>query len=122
MAKAKPLSEHKDGGYLRRHKNVARARGRAAEHVCSEGCGKQARQWAHVHDSNPDDVQNYKPMCIGCHRTYDDIERRSSEAQKGKARPDVAARMAGNTNASGKRTPEQRARIREARWGRPGMK
>jgi len=123
MAKPKPLEEHKDGGYLRRHKNVVKVRGRAAEHLCVKECGSQAQQWAYTHDSDPDEVESYRPMCIPCHRAYDELEKKSSEAQRGKPRPDVAERMIGNSNASGKRTPEQCARIREARWGkRPGLK
>lgn len=69
------------GNYVTAHVNVARERGRAAEHACVE-CGQQAVHWAYTHD-DPDektspqgwpyslDTSRYVPMCTFCHKRAD---------------------------------------------------
>ena len=58
--------------YLARHVRVRTARGNAKSYLC-EGCGEvPAFEWAHTHDTDPFDIHNYTPMCIKCHRRYDD--------------------------------------------------
>jgi hypothetical protein len=63
------------------HYRVRNARGRAAEHLCCE-CGKQARDWAQIHDADPYDVNNFQPMCRHCHMIYDG---HNDEAKHGKS-------------------------------------
>jgi len=52
------------------HRRVYRARGKAAHRPCAH-CGKQARHWAHLHSEPPGDVMSYTPLCVPCHRRYD---------------------------------------------------
>lgn len=61
--------------YKRVHKQIVRKRGRAAEQSCAD-CGNPARDWAHVHDSDPLDVNNYEPRCRSCHNIYDEVSKR----------------------------------------------
>lgn len=67
------------------HRKVARERGRAAEHLCSD-CGGQADHWAFSHSApnaqrSPngmpfcDDPKHYQPMCTGCHKRLDNAHR-----------------------------------------------
>lgn len=56
--------------YQARHRRVLYQRGRAAEQTCVI-CEKQAAHWAHTHGTDPDDPQNYRPMCQSCHQRYD---------------------------------------------------
>lgn len=55
--------------YLARHVRVRTARGSASDYECE--CGKTAKEWAHLHDTNPFEPVNYKPLCVKCHRAYD---------------------------------------------------
>ena len=66
---ANPKWRGNNAKYLARHVRVRTARGKASGHDCE--CGLQAFEWAHVHDTDPFDVQNYRPMCVKCHRAYD---------------------------------------------------
>lgn len=65
-------------GYWGAHIRVRKYRGKASEYTCE--CGNQAEQWAAIHekcesaeDGMPysSDWNNYKPMCIGCHKKMD---------------------------------------------------
>lgn len=84
--------------YNRNHNRVAARRGKASEHSCVK-CDKEASQWAQVHGtdgSNP--LEHYQPMCIHCHRDYDDFYRKFSETRTGY-----------------KHTPETKEKIKAAR-------
>lgn len=95
-------------GYFGCHRRVRTARGRAADQVCE--CGKRARHWAHIHDTDPADVQNYKPMCQPCHYRYDGV-RPQQVKTLGPAGRAAAAELAWS-----RRTPEQRRQIALKAW------
>lgn len=76
-------------GYFGCHRRVRTARGRAGDQVCVT-CGKQARHWAHIHDTDPADVQNYQPMCQKCHWAYDKVGARVVAAKGPEGRRAVA--------------------------------
>lgn len=68
--------DHRIGSEGRRaydmmHARVRRARGPANQHPCVQQCGRKASDWAHTHDTDPADPQNYQPMCRACHVRYD---------------------------------------------------
>ena len=63
------------------HSAVVKARGRADTYPCIE-CGGPARDWAYQHTSESpletetgrlysDSVEDYEPMCRGCHQKFD---------------------------------------------------
>lgn len=64
------------------HRRITARRGRAAEHTCRH-CGGAAKHWAYDH-TDPDerhdtdcgpyslDVDRYLPLCVACHRIFDD--------------------------------------------------
>ena len=60
-----------DLGYFGCHRRVRTQRGPAKNQTCE--CGTQARHWAHIHDTDPADPQNYLPMCQKCHWEYDRV-------------------------------------------------
>lgn len=96
-------------GYFGCHRRVRQLRGPAREQVCVD-CGEQARHWAHIHDTDPGDAQNYQAMCQKCHFKYDDVAARSM-ATKGEQ-----GRSANAVLAWSRRTPEQRRAILEKAW------
>lgn len=51
------------------HQRVAYRFGSASIFTCE--CGSSAREWAHIHNTCMDNTENYKPMCVPCHRKYD---------------------------------------------------
>ena len=52
------------------HLRINRELGKADR--CVNGCVTTTRyEWAHIHGTDPLDVANYQPMCVGCHRRYD---------------------------------------------------
>jgi hypothetical protein len=61
--------------YHTQHTRNVAARGEAKLQKCVDcaaaGIDKQARDWSHVHGTNPDDVMNYAPRCRKCHNAYD---------------------------------------------------
>lgn len=76
-----------DVGYGTAHRRVARARGRADQHVCV-GCGGQAEEWSYDHGDPHErhvpidapryagfpyslDPNSYSPRCVSCHRAFD---------------------------------------------------
>jgi predicted XRE-type DNA-binding protein len=67
--------------YHNTHYAVRTARGRASEHICE--CGNPAVDWAHIHDTDPNDPVNYTPKCRSCHMFYDNPKQgsRNSEAK-----------------------------------------
>lgn len=56
--------------YVGQHRRVYAARGYASDFRC-EDCGNQARDWANIHNTDRLCVENYKPLCMGCHVKYD---------------------------------------------------
>lgn len=60
-------------GYQALHNRVIRARGRAdhCELRESAGCKSITYEWAHTHDTDPGDPQNYRSLCKTCHQGYD---------------------------------------------------
>src|SRR5450755_3076345 len=88
------------------HRWIARRYGKASEHACVD-CGKQAKDWSWIHDTDESEPRNYVPRCQSCHLKYDFTEERRnkitaalhererkpetyikvSAAQKGKPRP-----------------------------------
>lgn len=90
-------------GYFGCHRRVRKERGRAADQICA--CGKQARHWAHMHGTDPEDPQNYQAMCIPCHYKYDDINQRRMDTLGPEGRS-ATARLAWS-----RRSPEQRQEI-----------
>ena len=61
-----------DATYTALHNRVYRRRGKA-DHC--EQCGKddpaERYEWAQKHGTDGTDVNDYIPMCVPCHRTYD---------------------------------------------------
>lgn len=55
-----------------RHARIKSERGKASEHKCEHCKVKQAEQWAHIHDTDQLDINNYKPLCRKCHYWYDE--------------------------------------------------
>jgi hypothetical protein len=95
-------------GYFGCHRRVRTQRGRAADQTCE--CGKRARHWAHIHGTDPSDVQNYKPMCQSCHYRYDRVRPQGAETL-GPAGRSAAAELAWS-----RRTPEERRQIALKAW------
>lgn len=117
MAKAQMLRQWEEKrketgqplGYYGCHRRVRKARGRAADQICID-CGKQARHWAHVHDTDPTDPQNYQPMCYRCHAAYDEIGLKTAASAGNGRRSEAARRM------WERRTPERRTEIMRKAW------
>lgn len=55
------------------HQRITKARGRASlcANRASAVCTSESYEWAHVHGTDPYDVQNYVQLCASCHRKYD---------------------------------------------------
>ena len=61
-----------DISYKGMHRRLERERGKAADFGCINGCLEASGfEWAHTHGTDPHNVMNYRPMCLGCHRRYD---------------------------------------------------
>lgn len=93
-----------DAEYQRNHKRVRKVRGKVKDYNCK--CGRQARDWAHKHNTNPADPNNYEPMCRFCHKEYDRPEWLQEERRQEQARIE-------NTNAFKGWTPERREAQRQ---------
>jgi len=59
------------------HKRVRKARGRANTYSCVD-CGRPAREWSQIHDSDAMDVNNFEPRCRSCHLKYDYTDERKA--------------------------------------------
>jgi hypothetical protein len=70
--------------YQKRHRRVNRTRGPAVLQQCVGECGRRGYGWSHIHDTDPDDVNNYQPMCQRCHMAYDKVGEKVSKALKGR--------------------------------------
>ena len=56
------------------HKRTQKLRGKAATRPCVD-CGNfPARDWSHIHDTDPMNHYNYEPRCRRCHLQYDMTE------------------------------------------------
>jgi hypothetical protein len=71
-----PAWKGDDAGYLAMHERVYRARGSASVYPC-EHCGDAERKhhWASV-SGNYADVNDFIPLCVPCHSTFDCANRR----------------------------------------------
>lgn len=58
--------------YRGMHSRIQQARGRA--NSCVNGCESTRYEWAHIHNTDPHDVENYQGMCPPCHNRYDHSE------------------------------------------------
>lgn len=58
--------------YNRIHYKIRTTRGCASEHNCVD-CGNIAINWAWIHDTDVEDIDNYDPMCKPCHHKYDEV-------------------------------------------------
>src|SRR6516162_9895739 len=52
------------------HSRIVAERGKASKHDCVD-CGKQARDWTHIYDTERGDIYNYEPKCRSCHVAVD---------------------------------------------------
>jgi hypothetical protein len=52
------------------HSAVRRKYGRADIYECTD-CPNYAMDWSHIHDTDPDNIDNYTPRCRSCHQKYD---------------------------------------------------
>ena len=81
-------------------------------HCAGRGADKQARDWAWVHGTDPDDVMNYIPLCRKCHMAYDpDSGHRVPHTEETKA-------LLSQKNRGYKHTPEAVEKIRATSTGR----
>jgi hypothetical protein len=62
-----------EAGYQALHNRVMRARGaaRSCEWRQEAACTSTTYEWAHVHQTDPGDPQNYVSLCKACHVRYD---------------------------------------------------
>ncbi|UOW92984.1 hypothetical protein SEA_LEOPARD_81 [Mycobacterium phage Leopard] len=104
--------------YQRNHKKLRQSRGQPWEYDCVDCKMRKGRDWAYIHDTDPSDVRNYKPLCRLCHQAYDRpawlIEERRIERERIE-----------QTNAFKGWTPERREAQRQrmlAKWAQPGAK
>lgn len=104
--------------YIGKHLRVHRLRGKALDQLCVT-CGKQARHWAQIHDTDGmDPYEHYQPMCVSCHFAYDGNQAKAAAASRGRewtpeqraARSELMRRRNANL------TPEQRSEITRKAW------
>ena len=55
------------------HQRITRRRGKADHCINREQakCTSTSFEWAHIHETDPHDVNNYVSLCASCHRRYD---------------------------------------------------
>jgi hypothetical protein len=58
---------------ITQHDRVRTHRGRADEFYCYGCSDRIARDWANIHSTDRRNVDNYIPLCRGCHIVYDRI-------------------------------------------------
>lgn len=70
------------------HMRVKYTRGYASQYKCVD-CFEPAKEWSHLHNTDPGDPVSYMPRCYQCHRDYDhdiihskESRKRNSEAHK----------------------------------------
>jgi hypothetical protein len=95
--------------YMRNHKAVYKARGKAKEYECSSLCGKMALDWALIHGKDGSDVMHFIPLCRFCHTVYDGNTRKGAkQSQKSKMKMSEAK--------EGRSWSKARREAYEARW------
>src|SRR6266568_2762166 len=57
--------------YQRQHKAVRKQYGKASLYNCEECESKSAFDWSWIHDTDRNDVENYRALCKRCHVRYD---------------------------------------------------
>lgn len=108
-----------DPNYHRYHVKVYRLRGKASSQKCVD-CGKQAREWSSVHDTDGSDpYSHFQPRCSRCHKRYDNIPQRTSERQRGKGLPPGASEKGAAANRGRVKSPEEIEKIRKSKVGKP---
>lgn len=77
-AKAKRGADHPNwkqtlSDYKSMHVRIGRERGKASACALrgSKGCASIKYEWAHIHGTDPWQVENYVSLCKSCHITYD---------------------------------------------------
>lgn len=114
MRSRRAPSEHGGHGvgsqeYNNLHHRMRRQRGKASLHLCTE-CGETAAHWAQLHETSGLDIwADYAPMCIKCHRAYDQGGRSFS-----------AEHRAALAESARNRPAEHLQKISDALKGRPG--
>jgi hypothetical protein len=105
-----------DAKYLARHVRVRTARGKAAELSCVE-CDGPAFEWSLIHNADPFEIQNYRPMCVRCHRIYDRGDKYKGTSQRIKpsaSKGDLSlSEMHGEKHPAAKLTADQVREIRK---------
>lgn len=56
--------------YSGAHARTRRIRGLASAQICVN-CPKQAAHWSQIKGTTGQDVMDYEPRCVSCHRKYD---------------------------------------------------
>ena len=104
--------------YFRVHGEIRSKRGKADTYLCVD-CDADAKDWSHIHDTNPSDVMNYEPRCKSCHMKYD-----YNDAWKEK----LSIAKLGNTNSIGnsnrlghKNSAEHNAKLSATRIAKYGI-
>lgn len=103
--------------YMRRHKDVYKARGKAIDYKCVD-CGKKAREWSTVRGTDGSDPHaHYEPRCVPCHTRYDDKAAKVSAAQRGTTRSVESNEKRSKTLTGRTLSEEHRRKIAESRRG-----
>lgn len=99
--------------YHANHQEVRRLRGRAVEHVCVH-CPASAEHWATVRNTDASDpYDHYIPLCVQCHWSYDNAERRArmSAAAKGRnVSPETRAKLSAAAKGRAQSAQERRSK------------
>jgi hypothetical protein len=105
-----------DAEYQANHKRVRMTRGQPWDFICvTRGCDKDGRDWAHIHDTDPTDPKNFRPMCRKCHKAYDRPEWLQEERR-------LKRKHIERTGAFAGWTPERRETQRQrmlSKWSDP---
>jgi hypothetical protein len=102
--------------YIRNHRRVHKKYGSASDYQCLL-CFDPARDWAHMHGTDPADPDNYEPMCKTDHNDYDfDIRSANGTANLRKLWADPAFRARNTERIRAERLadwsdPEYRSRM-----------
>ena len=111
-----PMTREEQNAYVRRHRMVRQARGRAKTHRCTHCAGrgitKRAHDWATIHGRDGLKPEDYLPLCKKCHHTYDGYGHHTPHSEETKA-------LLSQKNRGYVHTPEAVEKIRQASLGRP---
>lgn len=93
---------------------IERRRGKAKAFLCVVGEGDhQAQAWAHIHDTDREDIRNYQTMCTAHHNAYDYTDERREEHRK--AMLGNKNRLGATASAETRKKLSEAAKLREAR-------